>query len=58
MFEAIREFLAVHITCYGATTIIAGILLVVTAAMAVAAYHIAKRLLELVEHLVLRSPTD
>ena len=58
MCEAIREFLAVHITCYGATTIIAGILLVVTAAMAVAAYHIAKRLLELVEHLVLRSPTD
>lgn len=58
MFEAIREFLAVHITCYGATTIIAGILLGVTAAMAVAAYHIAKRLLELVEHLVLRSPTD
>lgn len=58
MFEAIREFLADHITCTGATTIIGILLLAFTAIMAVVAYYIVKRLLELVEHIVRRSPTD
>lgn len=58
MFETIRDFLASHITCAGSTTIIGLLLLVITAALALLAYYVVKRLLEIVERIIYHSPTD
>lgn len=58
MFESIQEFLATHITCTGASTIISILLVALTALLAVAAYYIVKSLLELVEKIIMRSSTD
>ena len=58
MFETIREYLAEHITCAGAPTIIGLLLLVATGVLAFAAYYVVKKLLEIVERIIYHSPTD
>ena len=58
MFQTTRDYLASYITCTGSATIINILLLLLTAAMAVLGYYIVKRLLEIVERIILHSPTD
>ena len=57
MFENIRNFLTHHITCSGSQTIVGILLLIFTGILALLAYYVVKRLFEIVEHVILRTPT-
>lgn len=58
MLKTISDFLTKYLTFSGADVVIVSLLLIITAASAIACYYVTRLLLRIVEKIIFRSPTQ